>query len=164
MNERDLSFADTAPIRIEAATTVAATREQVWQVLVDHRGWPSWFGPSLVSCEPTSTPEHGVGSTRTVRLRGGASVDERFIAWDEPELWAFTGLTGPPVWKALVERATLVPVDGGTQVTYRMAIEPARGCGWLVNLMGGGVRKAVGQALENLGPEIARRRAPADNS
>lgn len=38
MNERDLSFADTAPIRIEAATTVAATREQVWQVLVDHRG------------------------------------------------------------------------------------------------------------------------------
>jgi uncharacterized protein YndB with AHSA1/START domain len=157
MNERDLSFADTAPIRIEAATTVAATRDQVWQVLVDHRGWPSWFGPSLVSCEPTSSPEHGVGSTRTVRLRGGATVDERFIAWDEPELWAFTGTSmRPAAFRELVERVVLAPIgDDRTRITYTMALTPSPALRPLAPLLKVGVGKSLQKALEALGRKAA---------
>ena len=132
---------------------MAATREQVWQVLVDHRGWPSWFGPSLVSCEPTSTPEHGVGSTRTVRLRGGASVDERFIAWDEPELWAFTGTSMKPAgFRELVERVVLAPIGHDrTRITYTMALTPSPAIRPLAPLLRIGVGKSLQKAVEALG-------------
>ena len=45
-----------------------------------------------------------------------------------------------------------------------MAIEPARGCGWLVKLMSGAVAKALGQALGNLDAETARRRSSSDGA
>ena len=157
MQERDLSFIDSAPVRIEAAVTVMATRAKLWSVLADHRGWPKWFGPSLVTCEPTSTDEHGVGSTRRVTLRGGATVDERFIAWDEPELWSFTG-TGmkPALFRELVERVVLAPIgDDRTRITYTMALTPAPALRPFVPLLRAGVGRSLRQALEELGRTAA---------
>ncbi len=163
MIQRDLSFIETAPVRIEVGSTVQATPAQVWQVLADHRGWTRWFGPSLASCEPTSEPPEGVGSTRTVTLRGGARVDERFIVWDEPELWAFTGTAMKPgAFRELVERVTLAPIgDDRTRVTYTMALTPA---GWLrpmVPLLRAGVSRSLRDALEALGREAAGVQATA---
>lgn len=158
MIERDLTFIESAPVRIEAAVTVAATRDQVWTVLADNRGWTRWFGPSLESCEPTSEVEHGVGSTRRVKLKGGVTVDERFIVWDEPELWAFTGAAMKPgAFRELVERVTLAPIgDDRTRITYTMALTPA---GWLrplTPLLRAAVSKSLHQALESLGREAAK--------
>ena len=45
-----------------------------------------------------------------------------------------------------------------------MAIEPARGCGWLVKLMTGAIGKAQAQALGNLDAETARRRSASDDA
>ncbi|MGB3055606.1 MAG: SRPBCC family protein [Acidimicrobiales bacterium] len=157
MQERDLSFVDSAPVRIEAAVTVIATRAQVWAVLADHRGWPNWFGPSLTSCEPTSETEQGVGSTRRVTLRGGTTVDERFIAWDEPEVWSFTGTAmKPALFRELVERVVLAPIgDDRTRVTYTMALTPAPALRPFVPLLKAGVSRSLRGALEELGRTAA---------
>lgn len=150
--EQDLAFVDLAPGLAQASIEVGATREQVWAVLVDHRRWPDWFGPSLLACEPTSEAEAGVGSTRRVRLKGGAVVAERFIAWDEPSLWSFTG-TGarPKVFSSLVERATLDELPGGrTRVTYTMAFALPGALGRLAPLVAKAITRNLAGALAGL--------------
>ena len=156
---RTIDFADTAPVRFEATAAVAAGADEVWAVLCDHERWPEWMG-SLKRVTPTSTPASGVGSTREVVLSGGLTFREEFIAWDEPRLWAFTGHEGPPVAVGLVERVTLEVLDPArTQVTYRMAIEPRRGCGLLVKAARRGIERNLAQALGNLDGAVAARRA-----
>lgn len=156
-----IQFADTAPVQIEAVGVVDGTRQEVWDTLLDYPGWTSWFS-SLKRCEPTSEPATGVGSTRQVVISGGATFDEEFIAWDEPEVWAFTGTAGPPFFRSLVERVTLKELGPQlTEVTYRMAIDPRPGFGPLVKLAKGGVAKNLRVALRELNGAVARNR-PAD--
>ncbi len=153
-----IAFAETAPIIIESTEVVAATRAEVWAVICDHERWPEWFG-SLTSVRSTSTATTGVGSTREVKLAGGFTFQEEFIAWDEPAVWAFTGIEGPPLFRSLVERVTLVERDAGrTEVTYRMAFEPRPGLGLLLKAARGGVAKNLGKALRNLDAATADRR------
>ena len=158
----DITFADRAPITAEGVGIVAGTPAEVWAALVDYPAWPTWFG-NLKSCEPTSTPATGIGSTRRVVLTGGIAFDERFIAWDEGELWSFTVISGPPVFNRLVERVTITPLDERrTEVRYRMAIEPRTGFGPLIKLIRGGIEKNLTKAMRNLNGEVASRRsAPA---
>lgn len=156
MVEEDMSFVDRAPFRAEATRVLDASAEQVWAVLVDHRSWPEWFGPSLDHCEPTSPGESGVGSTRMVRLRGGAVITERFIAWDEPSVWAFTGTAGRPrVFEALVERVTLERLGtGGTRVTYTMAFRPSRALQPLASVLARGVSRTLRGSLLGLANRV----------
>lgn len=150
--EQDLSFVDRAPARAEATVDIDAPPAAVWAVLVDHRRWPEWFGPALVSCEPTSNVEEGVGATRMVRLRGGAAITERFIAWDEGALWAFTGTAAKPkVFAKLVERARLEPLPGDrTRITYTMAFEPNGLLRFGGPLLSRGISLSLKSALKNL--------------
>jgi uncharacterized protein YndB with AHSA1/START domain len=158
MLQRDLSFVESAPVRIEASRVIDAPRHAVWDVLCDHRSWPEWFGPSLVRCEPTSAEESGVGSTRKVVLRGGVEVHERFIAWDEPELWSFTGASMKPgAFTSLVERVVLAPLgEEHCRVTYTMALSPAWWLKPLVPVLKAGVRRSLSDALANLGRKVER--------
>lgn len=157
VDEQDLTFVDRAPMRASATTVIDQPPERVWAVLVDHRRWPEWFGSSLVSCRPTSEAEAGMGSTRTVALRGGATVAERFIAWDEPSRWAFTATEiRPRMFTALVERADLVPLPGGrTRITYTMAFTPARALRPVAGLLRLGIDRSLADALQGLGARAA---------
>lgn len=152
MLQRDLSFVESAPVKIEATAVVRAPRQAVWDVLIDHRSWPRWFGGSLVRCEPTSVEESGVGSSRMVVLKGGVEVQERFIAWDEPGLWSFTGTAMKPgAFTSLVERVVLAPLgDDHTRVTYTMALAPAWWLRPMVPLLRAGVKKSLTDALAGL--------------
>ena len=153
-----LAFADDAPLRFEASHVVAATPAEIWPVLCDHERWPEWWS-SLTKVTSTSTPASGVGSTREVVLKGGLTFQEEFIAWDEGECWAFTGIEGPPVARSLVERVTLAPVDDQrTEVTYRMAVAPRPGCGFLVKAARRSVERNLREALANLDAQTAARR------
>ncbi len=165
MLERDLGFVETAPVRIEASEVIDAPRQAVWDVVADHRGWTSWFGPSLVRCEPTSEAESGVGSTRVVALRGGAEVHERFIAWDEPELWAFTGYAmKPAAFEELVERIQIAPLgDHHCRITYTMALKPARWLKPAVPLLRRGVGKSLQGALRSLKAKVEQSASPAQS-
>jgi len=156
---RDLDFAESAPVAFESSAVVASTPAEIWEVLCDHERWPEWMG-SLKSVRPTSTPPSGVGSTREVVLTGGLTFQERFIAWDEPERWAFTGLEGPRIVRSLVERVTVHELGPGrTEVTYRMAVEPSRGCGLLVRAARRGVEQNLAKALRGLDRAVAARGA-----
>lgn len=156
---RTLDFAESAPVVFESTEVIRSTPAEIWPVLCDHERWPEWMG-SLKSVRSTSTPASGVGSTREVVLTGGLAFQERFIAWDEPELWSFTALEGPPVARGLVERVTVKELGPGrTEVTYRMAIEPRPGCGLLVKAARRGVERNLSQALRNLDGAVEARRA-----
>jgi carbon monoxide dehydrogenase subunit G len=156
---RTLDFAESAPVIFESTEVVASTPDEVWAVLCDHERWPEWMG-SLKRVRPTSSPASGVGSTREVVLSGGLTFQEEFIAWDEPERWAFTGLEGPGVARGLVERVTIRGLGPGrTEVSYRMAIEPRSGCGLLVKAARRGVERNLAQALRNLDATVAARRS-----
>lgn len=163
LHPREIEFAESAPVRIDGKATLDATPAEVWEVLLDYEAWPRWFR-GLHTCRATSEPATGVGSTRTVTLAKGRSVvEERFIAWEDERLWAFTATAmNPAVFRSLVERVTIEPVDAGrTAVTYRMALEPATALKPLVPLLRVGVARNLSAALVELGREITRRRPPA---
>ncbi len=96
--------------------------------------------------------EEGVGSTRTVGLRGGATVAERFIAWDEPRLWAFTATEiRPRLFTALVERVVLECLgDGRTEIAYTMAFDPHPAVRPLASLLRRGLSRSLARALRGL--------------
>lgn len=155
---RDLDFAETAPIQIEAVEVVDGSRQEVWDVLLDYPGWTTWFA-ALTDCHATSDPATGIGSTRRVKLTGGSTFDEEFIGWDEPALWSFTGISGPPIFAGLVERVTLVELSPTrTQVTYRMAIEPRRGLSPFIKASRRLIQKNLATALRELGTVVAGNR------
>ena len=153
-----IEFADTAPLIAESSAVVDGTRDEVWAAIVDYPAWTTWM-KSVKGCRSTSDPATGVGSTRVVTLGGGLSFDEEFIVWDEPGVWAFTGIAGPPIFRSLVERVTLVEVDPQrTEVTYRMAMEARRGLAPMVKLARGGIEKNLSASLQALGGVIAASR------
>lgn len=156
---QDIHFAETALVRAEGTATVAATPAEIWAVLVDCERWPRWFF-GVRSCEATSDPAGGVGSTRRVQLTGGARFEERFIAWEPGALWAFTAESmAPPVFRSLVERVTITEVaPGRTSVTYRVAFDPV---GWLrptAPILRAGLRRTLTRAMGRLGDEAVDRR------
>ncbi len=157
--QQDLSFADTAPARAEGAAVVTASPAEVWAVLADHDRWPSWFA-GVSRCRGTSTPASGVGSTREVVLSGGARFQERFIAWEEGALWAFTATEmTPPAFRSLVERVTIEAVDADrTRVTYRMAIDPKPFLKPVMPVVTKAISRRLTSAMGSLGREAAARR------
>ncbi len=162
LQPRPIEFAESAPVRIDGSATLDATPAEVWEVLLDYEAWPRWFR-GLHSCRATSEPATGVGSTRRVTLAKGRSVvDERFIAWEDERLWAFTATSmSPGAFRSLVERVTIEPVAAGrTTVTYRMALDPAPALRPVVPLLRAGVSRNLSAALVELGREVTRRRAP----
>lgn len=156
---RAIDYAETAPVRIEGSATLDATPAEIWAVLLDYETWPRWFR-GVRSCRSTSDPATGVGSTRTVGLGGGSTVDEEFIAWEDERLWAFTAVAMTPnLFRSLVERCTLEPLDEArTTVTYRMALDPKPILRPAVPLLRAGIGRNLTAAMEELGREVQRRR------
>ena len=137
------------------------TPAEVWAVLLDYPGWTRWF-PKVLSCEATSDPATGIGSTRVVTLPGKARVEERFIGWDEPHLWAFTATDGPAMFGGLVERVTIEALDERrTEVAYRMALDPRGLLKPVFRFVRGSFEKNLATALRNLDAEVARLRGEA---
>lgn len=156
---QDIHFAETAPVRAEGTAVVDATPTEIWAVLVDYEGWPEWF-TAVRSCQASSDPSTGVGSTREVRLTGGARLEERIIAWEPGALWAFTAeAMSPATFRSLVERVTITEVaPGRTSVTYRMAFEPRRWLRPLAPMLRLGLRRSLAAAMGHLGEEARARR------
>ncbi len=123
----DAAFANGAPRRIEVEHRIAATTAEVWKVIVDNSTWTSWFD-GMSSCEPTSDPDSGVGSSRRVKV-GPMQLEEQFITWDEESCWAFTvSKTSIPFAKRMLEQIELASVgtaeQPATKIHYVGAIEP----------------------------------------
>ena len=83
-----LGFIDTAPFRFVSRVDLAITPEQLFEVLSDAQSWPHW-ATVITDVEWTSPEPRGVGTTRTVTMRGNIVGDEEFIAWEPFSHMAF---------------------------------------------------------------------------
>lgn len=151
----DLDFAGTAPNRIVVERTVAAPAARIWEALVDTAGWTTWF-PTMTSATSTSDPDHGLGSTRSVKV-GGLVADERFIGWEPERLWAFTIVrTNLPMAKRFTEQVELIPDGDRTAVRYTGAFEPTVFTRWFTRIVEGQIRTAWTNGLDGLADHVER--------
>jgi carbon monoxide dehydrogenase subunit G len=121
----DVDFVDKAPFRFVSTVDLAITPEQVFEVLADAESWPQW-ATVITKVTWTSPEPFGVGTTRTVNMRGGIVGDEEFLAWEPFSHMAFRfneASTGSIA--AFAEDYRVVPTPGGgCHLTWVMAMKP----------------------------------------
>jgi polyketide cyclase/dehydrase/lipid transport protein len=84
-----LDFIDHAPFRFVSTVELAINPEQLFEVLSDAESWPRW-ATVITKVTWTSPEPRGVGTTRTVHMRGGIVGDVgappacggEFLAWE----------------------------------------------------------------------------------
>lgn len=158
---QDPGFIETASEVITTEVIVAASPEEVWAVLTDNERWPEWF-PAAKACRTTSEQSGGVGSTRWIHF-DLFKVDERFVAWEPPRVWAFTitKLNRPGV-VSVVERATLEPLgDARTRLTYVVAADVAAYMRPLVPLLRWRLGSLFRKGLAGIDGQVAKLRGEA---
>lgn len=148
----DDAWVDTAPVRLVNTVEVDATPEEIWAALEDAAAWPRWASV-ITNVEWTSPRPFGIGTTRTVTMRGGVVGYEEFISWQPHSRlgFRFNEATTSGV-RAFAERYTLEPQgDGRTRVTWVMAMAPRGASKAIVPLTRFAMRLAFGRMLRRFG-------------
>lgn len=120
----DLEFIETAPFRFVSTVDLAITPEQLFEVLADAESWPHW-ATVITEVTWTSPEPRGVGTTRTVKMRGGIVGNEEFLAWKPYSRLAFRfneASTGSIA--AFAEDYRVVQTPQGCHLTWVMAMKP----------------------------------------
>ncbi|MBX7434043.1 SRPBCC family protein [Mycobacterium sp. Y57] len=119
-----LDFPDRAPYRFVSTVDLAITPEQLFDVLADETSWPRWA--SVITEVTWTSPEpRGVGTTRTVDMRGGITGDEEFLAWEPFTRMAFRfNESTTNSISAFAEDYRVEPTATGCHLTWIMALEP----------------------------------------
>lgn len=120
----DLGFIESAPFRFVSTVDLPITPEQLFEVLADAESWPHW-ATVITEVTWTSPEPRGVGTTRTVKMRGGIVGDEEFLAWEPYSHMAFRfneASTGSIA--AFAEDYRVVRTPAGCHLTWVMAMKP----------------------------------------
>jgi len=121
----DVSFIDNAPFRFRNSVDLAITPEQLFEVFADAESWSRWVTP-IAKVTWTSPEPHGVGTTRTADLRGGAVANEEFLAWEPFTHMAFRfNECSTQAFAALAEDYLVEVIPGGCRLIWTMALKPA---------------------------------------
>ncbi|ULN50398.1 SRPBCC family protein [Mycolicibacterium goodii] len=132
----DLDFIDRAPFRFVSTVNLTITPEQLFEVLADETSWPQW-ATVITDVEWTSPQPRGVGTTRTVRMRGNIVGHEEFLAWEPFTHMAFRfNSTTSNAISAFAEDYRVVETPQGCHLTWVMAIKPSGLAGRLGMLLG----------------------------
>ena len=83
-----LDYFATSPCRVTVSEEVAADPTRIFDAFLDAEAWTVWAFP-IIGVEWTSPLPIEVGSTRTVRMRGGMVGWEEFLAWEPGRRMAF---------------------------------------------------------------------------
>jgi carbon monoxide dehydrogenase subunit G len=119
-----LDYLDTAPFRFVSKVDLEITPEQLFQVLADAESWPHW-ATVITKVVWTSPEPRGVGTTRTVSMRGNIVGDEEFITWEPFSRMAFRfNQSTSNAIAAFAEDYRVVETAGGCHLTWVMAIKP----------------------------------------
>lgn len=120
----DLTFVDDAPFRFVSTVDLAITPEQLFEVLGDAESWPHW-ATVITKVTWTSPEPRGVGTTRTVDMRGGITGHEEFLAWEPHSRMAFrfNQSTSGSI-SAFAEDYRVVRTPRGCHLTWVMAMKP----------------------------------------
>ena len=120
----DLTFIESAPFRFVSTVDLPITPEQVFDVLGDADSWPHW-ATVITHVEWTSPEPRGVGTTRTVTMRGNIVGDEEFLAWGPFTHMAFRfNQSTSNAISAFAEDYRVVETPGGCHLTWVMAMRP----------------------------------------
>ncbi|MDV3124897.1 SRPBCC family protein [Mycobacterium sp. 21AC1] len=121
----DLDFITHAPFRFVSTVDLAITPEQLFEVLADETSWPHW-ATVITKVEWTSPEPRGIGTTRTVSMRGNIVGDEEFLAWEPFSHMAFRFNTSTSdAISAFAEDYRVVPTVDGCHLTWVMAMKPS---------------------------------------
>ncbi|KAA0101126.1 SRPBCC family protein [Mycolicibacterium sp. P1-18] len=120
----DPTFLDTAPFRFVSTVDLPITPEQVFEVLGDATSWPHW-ATVITKVTWTSPEPRGVGTTRSVDMRGGITGAEEFLAWDVNSrmTFRFNESTSGAI-SAFAEDYRVVRTPAGCHLTWVMAMKP----------------------------------------
>jgi carbon monoxide dehydrogenase subunit G len=119
-----LDFIDTAPFRFISTVDLTIAPEQLFEVLDDAESWPQW-ATAITKVTWTSPQPHGIGTTRTVDMRGGIVGDEEFLAWEPHSHMAFRfNEASTASIAAFAEDYRVVPTAAGCSLTWVMAMKP----------------------------------------
>lgn len=120
-----VSFTDTAPYRFSNTVDLAITPEQLFEVLADADSWPHWA--SVITKVTWTSPEpRGVGTTRTVNMRGGIIGDEEYLVWEPFTRMAFRfNECSTKAVAAFAEDYRVDVIPGGCRLTWTLAQKPA---------------------------------------
>jgi hypothetical protein len=119
------TFLDTAPLRLCEAFDIPRTAARVWEDLTAEN--PLSWCRLLKRITWTSPRPFGVGTTRTARTIGNASVlDERFFRWEEGRRQSFYVLeSNVPFFRRFAEDYLVEPAsETACRFTWTIAIEP----------------------------------------
>jgi hypothetical protein len=125
----DLSFVDADAVQgrclFRNSVDLAITPEQLFDVLGDAESWPRWA--SVITEVTWTSPEpRGVGTTRTVDMRGGLVGNEEFLAWEPFTRMAFRfNECSTQSVAAFAEDYRVEVIPGGCRLTWTMAQKPA---------------------------------------
>jgi carbon monoxide dehydrogenase subunit G len=147
----DLSFFASAPHRTVRDVQIAAPPEKVFDALArDPAGWGQWFPGFSRSGRYLTAQPHGVGSEREMRL-GGTRLVETVLAWEEPSRWAFrVSSAAMPGVRAMAEDYRITPKDGGSLLTWTVALSGAGPMTFAVGAVGAVAGALVARAARNL--------------
>ncbi|QYJ04990.1 SRPBCC family protein [Nocardioides panacisoli] len=118
-----LDFLGTAPHRFRNSVELDVSPDQLWDVLTDAAAWPEWA--SVITRVTWTSPEpHGVGTTRTVAMRGGLVGEEEFLAWEPGRRMAFRfNAASTSAVRAFAELYEIEPTPAGCRLTWTLAQE-----------------------------------------
>jgi hypothetical protein len=124
----------------EATSTIAASAETVWAVLIDGAGWPSWdSGVDAV--------EGRIAMGETLKIRSqaapGRAFPVRVTRFDPPARLRFSG--GMPLGLFRGVRTYELAGEAGGQVTFRMREE-----------YNGPLLPLIWRSMPDLGPSFQR--------
>jgi hypothetical protein len=121
----DEAFFETAPFRLTDAFDIPRPAAEVWEDLtVDN---PLAWCRLLREIAWTSPRPFGLGTTRTARTIGNASViNERFFRWEDGRRQSFYALDANlPVFRRFAEDYLVEPTsEAACRFTWTIAIEP----------------------------------------
>ena len=119
------AFLDTAPLRLVDAFDIPRPAAEVWADLTADN--PLSWCRLLRDITWTSPRPFGVGTTRTARTIGNASVlKERYFRWEEGRRQSFYAVeSSVPVFRRFAEDYLVEPTsDTACRFTWTIAIEP----------------------------------------
>lgn len=135
---------------------IAAPPEIVFEVLTDHRGYADITPLRKVEMEREGEPApNGVGAIRVLRSVG-PPLREEVLAYDSPNRFSYTVLSGLPV-RDHVGTVELTPNGAGTKVVYAVRTHTTVPVvGWVVVAA---IKQAIKQLLGGVTKESKRRAA-----
>ena len=147
-----VEFIHDAPYRIVNSIELPILPSQLFDVLTDVDAWPQWF-EVITRAAWTSAGPHGIGSTRTIVMRGDVAATEQFLAWKPNShlIFRFNDCSNPNV-RASAEEYRIEPTTDGCRLTWTMAQNPV-GASWLMGIL---IRRIMNRTYRNALVELQR--------